>query len=330
MTDPAYSVLVLGCGNIAGRFDERRPAEAPPLTHAGAFAKHGGFILSACLDPDSNRGSEFGRYWGVARIASNFDDLYARVGEFDVISICSPTSCHAAHLERAITLRPRLIFCEKPLTASASDSIRLVDACEARGIALVVNYTRRWDPSAVSISAELKAGHWGEIRSVVGYYNKGIFNNGGHMLDLLIRILGPLEVVAAIGRRVDFANEDPTVAALLQSVEGRVPVTLCPGDARDYAFFELEVLCGRGALRMGGGGMFWEVREAVPSAEFAGYRSLCKPIEMQGRYVEAMTNAAANIYNFLSRGEVLAVTGQDACQVQQLCSDIYSASVHAT
>ena len=43
-------VLLIGCGNIAGRFDMARPADAWPVTQAGAFRRHGGYELAACIE----------------------------------------------------------------------------------------------------------------------------------------------------------------------------------------------------------------------------------------------------------------------------------------
>ena len=91
-------VLIVGCGNIAGGFDADRATAQPPLTHAGAYTRHGGFDIVACVDPDANRRAAFMQRWGVAQ---GFDDIKAAAvaAPFDLISICSPTAVHASQID---------------------------------------------------------------------------------------------------------------------------------------------------------------------------------------------------------------------------------------
>lgn len=321
-----WRVLIVGCGNIAGGFDMARPADAAPLTHAGAFAAHPGFQLSACVDPDAARREAFAAHWRVGLATGSIEALGAAPGAFDVVSICSPTGLHHVHLAAALQLRPRLVFCEKPLTSSMAESARWVAACEDAGVALVVNYTRRWDPAVDALVGELHGGRWGALRSVVGHYNKGILNNGGHLVDLLLRLVGPMDLLATTACQHDFWPDDPTVAALLRSRADGVPVYLNPADARDYAFFELELVCQNGVLRMLAGGMGWQVRDAEASAQFKGYKSLGPAQVRDGQYPQAMGRAVADIHHHLATGAPVGSTGRDALAVQQLCQQILQAA----
>lgn len=322
MSRPQYEVLIVGCGNIAGGFDALRSPELPPLSHAGAFTKHGGFRLRACVEPDDDRRRRFAERWGVEAQAAEVATLNAAPGTFDVISICSPTSVHHEHLAQALELRPKLIFCEKPLTSDESSAVHLVEACHSQGVTLVVNYSRRWDPSVAELIRDLQSGRWGRVRSIVAHYNKGILNNGGHIIELLLRLLGPMEVVATACPKLDFWESDPTVAALLTADGGAIPVYLNPADARDYAYFELEIICSLGSIRMQSGGMSWQFREVIPSLQFAGYRSLDVARQVDGRYQETMSLAVKDIHDHLSVGTAVGSSDRDALQVQKLCLKI--------
>ena len=138
-------VLIIGCGNIAGAFDQGCQSSDFPYTHAGAYTRGGRFSLAACVEPDENRRKTFIDYWGIPTGFSSIDEVVDAGYQFDVISICSPTPCHAFDLEMAFRLKPKLIFCEKPVTASVADTERLITECDALGIRLAVNYTRRWN-----------------------------------------------------------------------------------------------------------------------------------------------------------------------------------------
>jgi predicted dehydrogenase len=194
MTTP-HSVLIVGCGNIAGGFDAGRPADAPPLSHAGAFTRNPHFAIDACVEPDTVRRLAFMARWQVPQGAATIAELDGR--RFDVISLCSPTALHGEHLQAALALGPRLIFCEKPLSPSVAQSERLVGLCREAGVLLAVNHNRRWDAAVRRLRDELRNGRWGPLRSVVASYNKGVLNNGSHLLDLLNLWFGPLELLAA-------------------------------------------------------------------------------------------------------------------------------------
>jgi predicted dehydrogenase len=322
VAESRYQVLIVGCGNIAGGFDMKSAPGTLPLTHAGGYTSHGGFQLRACVDPDFDRRRSFAAHWGVGAQASDLVSLCPAVGEFDVISICSPTSLHHEHLAQAIDLRPKVIFCEKPLTADASSAEQFVEDCGKRGVTLVVNYSRYWDPSLSALIQEVHEGRWGEVRSAVAHYNKGILNNGGHMVELLFRLLGPMAIVATASPALDFPGSDPSVAVMLPAHEGKVPVYLSPANARDYAYFELEIVCSCGVIRMQSGGMSWQVREVTSSTHFAGYNSLKSARQSDGRYQESMSLAVGNIYDHLSVGAKVGSTGRHALRVQKLCLEI--------
>ena len=106
MTVPAYKVLIIGCGNMAGGYDLLQPEDALPLGHAKAFAKHGGFAVSACVDPDAAKRADFQQRWQVPAGFASVQEVAAAGGQFDVISICSPTHAHAEDIQSALALKP--------------------------------------------------------------------------------------------------------------------------------------------------------------------------------------------------------------------------------
>ena len=315
----ALRVLVVGCGNMAGGFDTARGgADAPPLTHAGAYRRDGRFALAACVEPDDARRLAFMRDWEVL---AGFRSIGEAGGSYDIVSICSPTSAHAGDLEATLAFQPRAVFCEKPVTESAERTQQYVERCKASGIALAVNYTRRWDASVQALREEIREGRRGPLRSAVAYYNKGLLNNGSHMLDLLQLLLGPLRVVKT-GRPVaDYAPNDPSIPAWLES-ESQIPVLLACGHAEDYALFELELVFANAIVRMEEGGLYWRERGVENSTTFAGYRVPGVGVRRSGAYPQAMLRSVGNIFGAIHYGEALASTGESALRVQRLCEEI--------
>lgn len=314
-----HRVLIIGCGRIAGGFDEGRTIGAPARTHAGAYRAHGNFSIDACVDPHPVRRDEFARAWDVPNVSTTVSGLFGT--SYDVVSICSPTGVHADDIEAALSLSPKLIFCEKPVSDDAEETAALVTRCAERSVLLAVNYTRRWAPDIVRLANELEDGLWGRVRSVAGTYNKGVVHNGGHMIDLLHMLLGPVAPVA-VGKPVwDFWEDDPSVPALLESDAG-VPIALSVTNARDFALFELSIVTQKAEIVMRDGGFAWTWRYAGESSEFVGYRTL-GPIErVAGRYDEAMPAAVANIADALEHGAPLASTGESALAAQRVCAQM--------
>ena len=89
------SVLIIGCGNIAGGFDRGRDPAEYPFTHAGAYRKHGGFQLAACVEPDAEKRDAFMRDWDVPLGFASVTAALSIGLVCDVVSVCSPTVCHA-------------------------------------------------------------------------------------------------------------------------------------------------------------------------------------------------------------------------------------------
>ena len=159
------NVLIVGCGNIAGKLDESKSRKSPPLTHAGAYSAHAGFRLAACVDSDESRRAHFKTHWNVAADA-------ATIGELDAEKAHSTLSAFARQPRRtritcseALALRPKVIFCEKPVTECATETELWTRRCAKHGVQLAVNYARRWDPDVQKLASELRAGAYGTVRS---------------------------------------------------------------------------------------------------------------------------------------------------------------------
>jgi len=200
-----------------------------------------------------------------------------------------------------------------------------VQVCAAAGVQMVVNHPRRWAPDIQRLRDELAAGQWGAVRAAIGIYNKGLFDSGAHLVDLLQMLLGPLELLAAGPPVFDHGPDDPTVPALLQSRHG-VPVTLNAAHAADYAIFELQLLTERGLVAMEDGGAGWRVRRIVGTPHFKGCAVLDGGQRSAGDYLAAMLAAVRNVHGALTRNEPLASTGETALAAQRLCEQIAEAA----
>lgn len=320
------SVVIVGCGNIAGGFDHTLPKDAWPATHAGAYSRDGRFELVACVEPDNERRADFMMRWSIAEGFRTMSEVLERGMTFDIVSICSPTANHAADLEVALSLKPKVALCEKPITANVGESERLVKLFADAGIPLAINYNRRWDPAINQLRAQIAAGEWGALRSATAVYNKGLLNNGSHMIDLLELLFGHIEVVGSGEQIADYFDSDPTVPALLVEPSG-APVYLTCGNAADYSFFELNLVFANGTVAIEDGGENWRIRRVVASERFEGYRVLDKAECHRGGDEQTMTLAVDNLYRTATTGAPLASTGITALRAQKICDQIRAQAV---
>ena len=319
MTEP-FSVLIVGCGNIAGDYDEQCGTEAV-LTHAGAYNQDPRFQIRACVEPDVARRENFMEYWSIKK---GFDDLascLAASDKFDVISLCMPTHAHAEALELILPMSPGCVFVEKPLTADLVRSRKIIDAYSAAGIPLAVNYMRRWDESMKRLRDELKSGAWGKVQAISGIYAKGIFNCGSHFFDLLHFLVGPLDPRAVFSRVRDGRFEDPTYSVLLETKNG-APVTLMGTDGNSYFSFEIDLVMEKGRLTLEDLGGRLRCRKVQLHPIYQGQPTLAEGDWQNTGLSIALARAVSNIFDHLVLGVPLESNGKSALEAEELCGQI--------
>lgn len=188
------------------------------------------------------------------------------IGHPDValVDCCAPTGEHA-RLAEAVLMAGKPLFCEKPLTADADASARLVKLARAYGVAGGVNYHFRAIPALRTAYELVQAGLLGEVYGFhLRYYRASnivrdrpatwrfsgpgsgvLVDLGAHLIDLVLHLLGPIASVRAHARTLVPTRPGP---------DG-TPIAI---DADDAAWLELQLA--------GGGRGTIEVSKMVPGA----------------------------------------------------------------
>lgn len=323
-----FSVLIVGCGAIAGGYDERRPTRtkgAGVFSHAGAYRAHKGFRLAACVEPDAKRRKAFMARWGVKRGFASLGECLESGAAFDVASLCVPTPAHVAQLGALLAFPVRAVFAEKPLTGDPSDSRRIVAAYAKAGRPLAVNYFRRFDPAMRALRREIASGAWGGVLGAVGYYGKGLVNCGSHLIDLAAYLWGPLAPRAVLRRIEDHAPNDPSLDAVLEGPGGGL-FHLVATDSRAFFDFELQITTDKGRLVVEEQGQRLRVRRVTPSPLFAGYRILDAGKFRPTGFGRALVEGVGNLHRCLTRGEALFSDGANALAVEDICAGLLAMS----
>ncbi|PHR99319.1 MAG: hypothetical protein COA68_08830 [Oceanobacter sp.] len=321
-------VLIVGCGRIAGGFDEHRGSTLFALTHAGAYSKRDDVRVVACVDTNLELAKAFGQRWNIPTIYSSLMEIPC-TEQFDIISVCVPTTFHEETILKALEFSPRALFIEKPISMSAANSAELISRCKDKGIPVLVNYSRRWDTQVNTFFDELRSGKYGELRSVVAIYNKGIRNNGSHIIDLLFNLFGTLQPIWSEVRLGSSAHEttahetvlDPDINAILRGPNQESIHLVCT-DADDFSQFELQILTSDAELRMLDGGARWSVRKKQVSPEFSGYSRLGEEEYVSGGYFPVMEAAIEQLTSDVHANVLSYGSAESALKVEELCEQL--------
>lgn len=139
-------VGVIGCGRI-GRLHAALLAGQVP-----------GATLEAVSDAVPEVAEEVARAHGVKALATEAVVVSADV---DALAICAPTDTHA-DLVIAAAEAGKPIFCEKPLSLELGEVDRALAVVGRAGVALMVGFNRRFDPSHAAVRAAVASGAVGE------------------------------------------------------------------------------------------------------------------------------------------------------------------------
>lgn len=239
-----YRAAIIGCGQIGGGYDD--PTSTDISTHAHAYHQHKDVTLVAAVDPDQPCGAAFARKWDCPEMFADVEEMLAHI-QPEIVSICSPDTLHAQHLEQCLNHNSVLgVWCEKPIAHSPEAANRIEALLANTNRAVLVNYQRHWAPEIASIKKEIESGRYGEIHTAIVHYTKGVLHNGSHALSLLLDWFSFPENTQVFARIVDFTPDDPTVTAHLRM--GQTDVMLLGGNENDYSIFEIDLIGTRGRV----------------------------------------------------------------------------------
>ncbi|KRV46714.1 oxidoreductase [Wenjunlia vitaminophila] len=142
-----------------------------------------------------------------------YEDLDRLLDEVDAVAVALPPRIQADLAERAAAAGCHLLL-DKPLALGVPDSRRVVDACEAAGVASVVFFTLRFiEECEAWVTEQAAAGGWFTARTT---YVSSVFSGesefadspwrrekgalwdlGPHALSVLLPVLGDAEEVTA-------------------------------------------------------------------------------------------------------------------------------------
>lgn len=310
-----YRAAVVGCGLIGSEFSDT--VTVPGVwSHAAAYVECPGIDLVAICDSDESRLARCAQRWKVPLQYSDFTAML-NSAQPEIVSICTPDATHAAFIREALAHGAvRAVLAEKPLAVTLAQADELMALATAHDKVLAVNYSRRFAPGFVRLQSLIANDALGDIRSVSGFYTKGVLHNGSHWFDLARFLVGAVTCVTGINRLGE-GGDDPTLDVMLEFAGGSSGY-LHACAASSYAIFEMDIVGTLGRARIIDSGFAIELYEVSESAFGAGYRRLALREILEGELGRALPEAVASVVGSLRDGLAPRCSASDGRQAMAI------------
>ena len=165
--------------------------------------------LIALVSRDESRAQQVGAKFGVKHCYSyeNYDQCLSQPS-VDAVFITSVNSAHAEQTIRAAKAGKH-VLCEKPMATSVEDCRRMVEACRAHRVRLMIAYRKYFEPGSVALKKLVTSGKLGRLRHMFSSYTEIIdpgkaktwqlnqkLAGGGSLMDIGIYCVNTMRWVA--------------------------------------------------------------------------------------------------------------------------------------
>jgi len=297
--------------------------------HAGNLAKEAGARLKYVVDPNARAAQTLAKRHGaqVGTVAQVFDD-----DSVGAVLICSSTDTHA-DVVHAAAAAGKQIFCEKPVDLELARARTCADAVKSAGVACLIGFQRRYDPTFSALKARIVKGEIGTPEMlIITSRDPGappipyIRSSGGIFKDMLIHdfdifrwiLDDDAETVHANGSclvdsAIAEAGDVDSTAVTIRTKRGR----LCQINTSRRAAYgydqRFEVLGSEGMLQAGN----HAPTEVIASTASAVSRDLPEHFFLE-RYRAAYANELAHFFAVLAGREKLRTTIDDGVKALEL------------
>ncbi len=189
--------------------------------------------LAAIVSRDPERGKAAAQRTGAPHQFTSIEQIDTTL--VDGVFLCTPNTQHEP-MTVAAARRGLHVICEKPMAPSVAECQRMITAARDNGVVLAVAHCMEWCSAVVKAKEIIDQGLIGDVLNARIAFSSNsppdanswrlndtlddgggpLYDLGVHALDTIIRLLGPVERVAAFveRRRYDYAAEDTSTVLL--------------------------------------------------------------------------------------------------------------------
>ena len=316
-----FSAAIIGLGKAGQGYDYDHVDDSYIKTHATGFSYHEAFDLIAGVDPDAMQRKRFEEKFECPA----YQDVKTMFSlhQPQVVSVATPTNLHYQVFQEIVNEKIEAILCEKPISGSLKNARHMLELAEESKCALLVNYTRRFDPGVILLRETIQNGAIGEVYKGTAWYSKGFLNNGSHFVDLLIFLFGGIEQIKVLDKGGKCDGEDPEPDVCIRF--GEVVVYFLAAREECFSLFDMELVGNRGMIRYTEGGASIEVRQNQPHPDYSGYKILSPEKRIIQSYMKrCQWNVLENLNQFLNGKSPLNSDGRSAIETMEVVENVFS------
>ena len=146
---------VIGLGRIAGHF--------MPGTRATTNSQ-----ITALVSGHRDKADRIAAEYGIPSTCiysyENFDQI-ANNPAVDAVYVALPNSMHAEYTIRAAKAGKH-VLCEKPMSTNVADAEKMIAACKAANVKLMIAYRCHYEPTNLKAVSMIRAGALGQVQAI--------------------------------------------------------------------------------------------------------------------------------------------------------------------
>lgn len=167
--------------------------------HIGGYLADERCELYAFCDINEKTLKEKGEKYGVTRLFTDKDEMFAACPEIDAVSVCTWNSAHAECTIAALNAGKN-VLCEKPMAMNAEQAMAMQKAAIDNNKLLMIGFVRRYGNDCKVVKDFVDCGDFGDI-----YYAKATYlrragapqgwfgdksrSGGGPLIDLGVHVI---------------------------------------------------------------------------------------------------------------------------------------------
>lgn len=181
-----FRLGLVGCGKIA-------------LQHLEAVRRIPQIQVVAVSDVNETALKTVGSQFGVENRYTDYREMLERE-ELEIIQICVWPELHAEVTGQAARHGVRAVLCEKPIASNLGEASAMLTACRDSNTLLVIGHQHRFNPHLTQARELIQAGEIGTVRHSWAHCWSSLLNNGSHLVDGLLYMLGDAKVEWVLGQ----------------------------------------------------------------------------------------------------------------------------------
>ncbi|OGD88344.1 hypothetical protein A3D81_01155 [Candidatus Curtissbacteria bacterium RIFCSPHIGHO2_02_FULL_40_17] len=245
------STGIIGLGRITHGYedDPHVVSRMKYPTHLSAIKAIDDFELVAASDESATAREVFkGKVDHQVAIYSSAKKLISSQ-KLDLLVVATNTNSHIQICDLAIDAGIKFILCEKPISYSYQSAKRIVDKAKKHNVGFAVNYFRGFTDSYIRLIESIKEGKFGRVQSINCKYTKGLYNNGSHFINLLLKISPDVKSAQGFFDRAASKETDKTMDCVISFRDG-FNAFIQGLDYKFFNLFEMDILLENGRINI--------------------------------------------------------------------------------